>query len=142
MARKQDQSPWAIIGKGAAIGAGVSMLMTVALTALAAALVGHQTVGESSVGILTLGILILSAGAGGVIGCACTGHHRLAVSVASGCAYYLGLLACSALLFDGVFKGAGPTALAVMGSSAAVALLGLKEGKRSYSNHRVKKRNW
>ena len=52
------------------------------------------------------------------------------------------LIGCTALLFDGVYRGVGVTALAILGGSGASALVGLKEGKSRGAYRPAKKRNW
>ena len=142
MTRKNATADWTAIVKAAVLGAGGSMGITLLLTALATSLVGRETVGESSVDALTAGILILSSIGGSLLGAAVAGHHRLQVCLATGGMYFLLLIGCTALLFDGVYRGVGVTALAILGGSGASALVGLKEGKRRGAYRPAKKRNW
>ena len=140
--KKQGSSNGAEIAMGVGIGAGGSILATLALTALAASLVNRGTVSEESLDMLTAGILVLSGAVGGLVACGVTGHHRLPVCMLSGAVYYLILLGCNALLFDGVYRAVAVTAVAILGGCGAAALLGIKEGKRGYRGRHRKNINW
>ena len=142
MNKKQGQSDWISIIKGAGIGAGGSLLVTLALTALAAKLVSQETIGEASLDAVTAAILVMSSICGSLLAASATGHHRLQICLATGGLYFGMLLSCTALLFDGVYENVGVTALAILGGCGAVILMGLKEGKKRGSYRRPKKVNW
>ena len=85
--------------------------------------------------------MILSSVIGAMVSSAKAGHHRLLVSFAAGLAYYMILLACNAMLFDGKYQGAGVTALAVLGGSGAAVLFGLRNKNpkpRNAKYHNIK----
>ena len=138
----QGRSNGTEIAIGAGIGAGGSMLATLVLTAMAANLMNRETVGEQSLDALTAGILVLSGAVGALIAWGVTGHHRLPVCTLSGAVYYLVLLGVNALLFDGAYHAVAVTAVAILGGCGAVALLGLKEGRKRYHGRSRKSTNW
>lgn len=140
--KKQDRSEISSISIGAAVGAGGSVIVTLMLSVLSASLVGREILPETSIDALTVGVLILSSMCGSLIGYAVTGHHRLPVCLTTGGGYYLLLLASTALFFGGEYRAVGVTALAILGGSGAMVLLGLKEGKRGRRSRYVKNRNW
>ena len=142
MDKKRGQTDWTSVVKGAAVGAGGSILMTLALTALAAGLVVRETIDETSLDTVTAGILILSSICGSLLAASATGHHRLPVCMASGALYFLLLIACAILMYDGANGAVGVTALLVLGGSGAAALLGLKEGRKGRGHRTYKNRNW
>ena len=138
MVKQQDNERWTAIGKGAAIGAGGSMLITVSLAALFAALVDHGSIGEDMIDPVGAFILTLASLAGSVLGASVTGHHRLAVCLFTAVVYFCMLLVCAALLFGGVYRNVGVTALAILGGSGAAVLLGLRERKSGRPKRRRK----
>ena len=142
MMKKQEGIGMSAIGFGAAAGAGGSMAVTLILTALAANLVSREAVSADLLDALTVGILVLSAGCGSLLGYAVTGHHRLPVCLSAGLLYYLMLLGCNALVFDGAYRTVGVTAVAILGGSGAVALLGLRGGKKSPRSRYTKNKKW
>ena len=142
MNRKQGQSDYKRILKAAGIGAGGSMIVTLALTALAASFVQREIVGETSQDALSAGILVLSAICGSLLAVSITEYRRLVVCLSAGAVYFLLLLSCTAMLFDGAYSHVGITALAILGGCGAVILLALNAGKRSSARRRTKYRNW
>ena len=139
MSIKQGQSVWTSVGIGASVGAGGSVVATLALSALAASLISRETISETSMDMVALAILILSSAVGALTAVKVTAHHRLPVCMASGCIYYLVLLSCTALFFGGVYSAVGVTGLAIFGGCGAVVLLGLKEGRRGGARRYLKK---
>ena len=138
MVKKQDNERWTAIGKGAAVGAGGSMLITLALAAVFAALVDHGSIGEDMIDPVGVFILTVASMIGSVLGTAVTGHHRLVVCLFTAVVYFCMLLACAALLFDGEYCNIGVTALAILGGSGAAVLLGLREGQSRRPKRRRK----
>lgn len=130
------------IAMGAGIGAGGSMLATLALTALVSCLMDREAIGEASLDGAVVGILLVSSAVGSLVAASIVGHHRLPVCIAAGAVYYLALIGCNAMLFDGTYSAVAVTAIAVLGGSGAMALLGLNERRSGHRPHRTKRRNW
>ena len=142
MDKKRDEIRWVSVAKSGVVGAGVSAVVTLALTAIFAGLVSKGTVDESSLGAATAAILILSSVCGALVAASVAGCRRLPVCLASGTIYLLLLLGCAVLLFDGVNGTIGATALMIFGGACAALLLGLKEGRGGKRRQHHKKRNW
>lgn len=129
----RKNSDWVSIMKGASIGVGGSMIAAIVMTALAASMVSGERIGETSLDYVTVVILIISSIGGAMAASAVVGHHRLHVCLITGAGYLALLLASAILLFDGVDGTVGVTALTVMGSAGAAALIGMggrQKGKR------------
>lgn len=139
---KQEEANLSATVIGGAVGGGGSIVATLILSALATGLANRGMVGEASIDAVSVGILVLSSVVGSLLGCAVTGHRRVQVCLISGGVYYLALLACNVMLFDGIFRTVGVTGLVVLGGCGAVILLGLKEGKRGHRMGKTKNRNW
>lgn len=138
MVKQQDNERWTAIGKGAAIGAGGSMLVALGLTAVFAALVDHGSIGEDMINPAGAFILTLSSLAGSLLSAAVIGHHRFAACLSTAVIYFGMLLACTAMLFGGIYQNVGVTALAILGGSGAAILLGLREGRKGRPKRRRK----
>ena len=138
MKKNQEDFDGGSVIKAAAIGGGGSVLLSLLLTALTAILVERGTVDIASLDALTAGILILSTVSGSLLASWVTGHHRLVVCMASGVVYFLLLLGGAILLCDGADGAVGVTAMLVLGSSCAAALMGLNERKGN-CRHRLRK---
>ena len=136
MTVNQGRSAASSIPAGLALGAGGSMLLTLLLSAFTAWMMDKEMIGEGSVNACAVAILVASAAVGAIMAFRKVGHHRLLVCMAAGGVYYLLLIASTALLFSGEFQAMGATALAILGGSGAIALLGLKgEGKKRNSRY-------
>ena len=141
--RKREESVLSSVLSSGAIGAVGSMVTAIILTAVAANLVKMETVTEGAIDGLTAGVLLVSSVGGSLFAARLCGHHRLQTCLVAGGIYFLLLLACTAMLFDGVYRGVGVTALLILGGSGGAVLLGLKEGKKrkrfSGANKRYRK---
>lgn len=127
----------ASIPKGIGIGLLISILITVAGSAMTALLITREALPENGIGYCAIVILILSASIGALVAYKSIKHRRMVVCMVHGLCYYLILLSITALFFGGQYQGMGVTALAVLAGCSAVGLLGLKGEKRS--TVRVKK---
>lgn len=126
----------------AAIGAAGSVASSLALCALAARLVGQEIIGDSTIDIMVVGILVPASAIGALLACTTGGRPRLPVCLLTGVTYYLVLIGCNAMLFDGAYQALGATAIAVFGGCGAVSLMGTKGEKRGVRVPRSKKSNW
>ena len=114
---------------GIALGAGLSMLVTVVGSMLVAWLVSRESMPESAMGYGAMAILLIASALGAWLTAKRVKHRRLLVCALTGGVYYLCLLACTALFFGGQYSGMGVTALVVLAGCLSVGLMGLKGGK-------------
>ena len=140
--KKQESSAGSKMIAAAAIGAGGSVLASLVLCALAAKLLSLEITSDSSVDMMVVGIVILTSAIGALTACRVCTNRRLPVCIVTGVVYYLVLIVCNIMLFDGAFRALGGTAIAVLGGCGAVALMGLKGERREVYRHRSKMSNW
>lgn len=117
------------IPAGIGIALFLSMVITLAGSALAAALVSSERIGEGAIGYASMLTLALAALAGAWIAVILIQRLRLQVSMIFGGCYYLFLLAMTALLFGGQYQGMGVTAIVVLAACALVAFLPMSKSK-------------
>ncbi len=115
---------------GLVMGAGCSLGMTLALSAVAAKLIDSGTVGEGSIGYCAMIILMLSAWIGAAVSWRKIKRQRLAVIGISGVVYYAILLSATALFFGGQYRAMGVTALMVLCGCGLALLMGMQKGKK------------
>lgn len=107
----------------------ISLLITLAGSALIAIMVSSERIGEGAIGYGAMVTLALATLAGAWIAVAFVKRLRLQVSMIFGACYYLLLLAMTALLFGGQYQGMGTTALVVLIGSALIAFLPMTKSK-------------
>lgn len=116
---------------GLAIGLAVSVVMTIIGAVIVANLLITEKIGENAIGYGAIIILLLSSAVGSWLAALLIKHRWMIVCLGAGGCYFLTLLAITALFFGGQYQGMGVTALAVLGGSGAVGLLGLNRENRS-----------
>ncbi len=126
---------------GFAIGAGVSLGITLLLAVIVAKLVDSGTLTEASIGYCAMVILLLSALAGSLAAWGRIKRRRIMVCGIAGGLYYLLLLAMTASFFGGQYQGMGVTALMVLCGCAGAALMGLRQGRGQGKRKGFKRRN-
>ncbi len=114
---------------------GITLLGTAVLTFLIA---GEKLPLEGSHGGI-LGILLLAAIAGAWVAVKGSGEKPLLMALISGGLYYLMLLCCTAMFFDGQYQGLGVTALAVLGGSMTAVLLTMRKGQSKTKKRYLRK---
>lgn len=123
---------------GLAIGAGVSLGVTLLGCGLLAWLIDSGKVPQTGIGYGALGILL----AGSLLGAAAAygriQRRRMLVCLLSGLIYFAALLGMTALFFGGQYQGMGVTALVIFGGSLCTGLLGLRGQGRGRRHHRKK----
>ncbi len=118
-------------------GAGISFVITMALTGAFAGLVSSQMLEENVMQYAALGIVMLSSFLGaGIAG----GRGKVVNQFAVGIMYWIILLAINATLFDANLSGLWPTLAAILGGCGA-ALLVLHRGNRAPKRKRHKYHN-
>lgn len=132
MAIKQSAKPKiGIIPKGIGIGLVVSMTCTILGAAITAWLLVSEKLGEGSIGYIAVMLLLLSSILGAFISFSFIKQKRVPICLIAGSVYFLSLLAMNALFFHGMYDGVGESALVVLAGCLSVAILGLKEGKKT-----------
>lgn len=112
---------------GLAIGWGCSMAVTLLGSVIVAALLDRRIMEMDSIGYGTMLILLLSSMLGATLAVKRIKKQRMMVSMLAGAAYYLTLLAVTALFFGGQYEGMAVTGLVILGGSLAAALSGLRQ---------------
>lgn len=109
---------------GLAVGAVVSVVMTMALTALWAWLLDREMISWENVGYGVLITIMLSAFAGAVAAFGKIRRQRLLICMMSGTVYFGLLLSITALFFGGRYEAVGVTAILVFGGCFIASLTG------------------
>ena len=109
--------------KGLAVGTLSAMLLTLALSAGLAALIGSGTIKEASLGYGVMVLLFVSAALGGWVAFGMIKHRRALVFGLCAVCYLVTLTALTALFFGGRFDGFFPTAMLIIGGSGTAFLL-------------------
>lgn len=126
------------IPAGLAIGALVSMLITILISAISAHLISAEVMGQDWIGYCAVAALLAGALEGAATAAARVKHQYLIICLLNGITFYCVLLCLTALLFGGQYEGMGVTLFVVMTGSAVAALLMNRQPKRT-STHRRKK---
>ena len=111
------------IPSGLALGAGVSLVLTIALAALIVKLVQTETLQQNQIGYAVMVLLLISSFLGATIARGRVNNRRAMVCMLSGMIYFLILVSITALFFGGQYEGFGATALVVLGGAGTAALL-------------------
>ena len=119
------------IAAGLVIGSIISVILTLLGAAITANLVLSGKLKTENVGYSAIIILLLASFIGAWICAVMVKRRWLLMCLGAGGIYYLSLLAITALFFGGQYQGLCVTALAVLGGSGAVGLLGIKGKNRS-----------
>lgn len=130
----------ASIPAGLAIGALVSMLATIIVTAVGAHLIMSEVLPQEQIGYCSIAALLCGAILGAVTAAGKVKHRKLLVCLLSGLVYYCVLLAVTALFFGGQYQGMGVTFVTVCLGCAAAALLTSREKKSKTPQRRKKTR--
>ena len=109
------------------IGFSVSLLVS----AIGGYLIDAETVGEGSENAFVALALLMGGLSAAIIAIKRGQSNRLAMSLGGAGAYFLVLLCCSVLAFDGIRSGVGVTVLMVLGSALIVWIFGLKGNKKA-----------
>lgn len=126
---------------GLALGAAISLGVTLIGAWISAFLIAKETLAESSIGYCAMVIIFLGALVGSSVAIGRIKTRRGYVCAASGAIYYGLLLSMTALFFGGQYTGMGVTALIVLAACGTVLLMGLKQGRGAASRrHKIRHR--
>ncbi len=122
---------------GLAIGAAVSLGITLVFAAVLAKLVDMEKLPWENIGYGIIALLLSASFSGAMTAYAKVKRQRIPVCLISGAIYFGMLLSITALFFGGQYEAVGVTALLVLGGSAAAGLLGLRTGE-SRKHHKIR----
>lgn len=120
-------------GKAMSIPAGVgasllvSMGITITFSLVLAWIIGSERAGEGIIGYGAMMLLLLSSYCGALFAASRIKHRRMLCCLCNGVAYFLMLIACTALFFGGQYQGVLITGLIIMSGSVAAALTDFKK---------------
>ena len=114
------------MGAGLALAGGVSMLMTLMMSAIIAFLADREILREHQTGYAVMALLLISAAAAAAVAIHKIRRRKLLVAGASGLIYFACLLGITALFFGGQYQGLGVTGLMILCGSALPLLRGEK----------------
>ena len=117
------------MGKALAIGTGISVALTLGLSALFAALMDRQALPQEMTGTLAMVILAVSAAVGAWSSAKLAGSRSMVVCLLLGGCYILLLFAATAFFFGGKYQGIPVTAALIFGACAAAGIVGAGEGR-------------
>ena len=125
---------WTGLPISAGIGTLISLLVTLAGSAIVTWLIITEKAGEGSIAVASVVIQLLASIIGAWCAVAVSKQQRLQAVLLSGVGYYLVLLATTALFFGGQYKGLGITALIVFAGCGLVVLIsGKNSSKKRWS---------
>ena len=125
------------LGRSLALGATMSMVVTLIFAAVFAAMISAGVIGENMTGYISNGILLLAAVIGSLTGVGKLQEKKLYWSLGIAVIYFLLLLAMTALFFDGRYDRITVTSFVLFLGAIGGAILG--KGKGSGSNLRKRK---
>ena len=120
---------------GLAMGAAISLGITLILASAIAKLVSSEKLAEEHIGYGVMVLLFVASAVGAATANSRIKRRRLLVSCLAGLTYMGILLSITALFFGGQYEAVGVTALLVMGGSICATLIGI-DSKRG--GHRKK----
>lgn len=113
----------------------IASLLGLAVSLLVAAVGGYlveaETVGQSAENGFVVTALLLGSLAAAMVAVKKGQGARIVLSLAGAGTYFLLLLCCGALVFDGIRSGVGMTALVVLCAALVVWIFGLKGNKKT-----------
>lgn len=112
---------------GLLMGLGAACLATIMSAAIFTCLIAGQQLEETALAPASVITILLSTFVGAMVSAGKVGKRRLIVCVCSGGFYFLSLLCCNILFFEGQFRGLPAAILVVLGSSTVAGLLGLRQ---------------
>lgn len=121
---------------GLALGLGVNWGVTLLAAIIAASLISGDRVGEGFLPSVAVATVMVAAFAGAMVSAGKIGNRRLPVCLASGGIYYLSLVCCNALFYDGAYQGLVAGLMSILGTCLLAALVGLRRKPGKYKGLR------
>lgn len=123
---------------GLAIGALVSMGITLVMASAIAWLVDKGKLPLTGIGYGAMVTLFLGAAAGALVASGKIKRMRMQVCLLAGLIYFLLLLSMTALFFGGQYHGIGVTAAVVAGGAVTAILPGLRQSRGGKKRYRTR----
>lgn len=124
-----------------ALGVATSVVVTMLSSFALAWFVSKERLPEDSLEYAVMLVTIASSVIGGLVATGGVKERKLLVSILSGVGYYIVLLACTALFFEGQYSGVALTgALALLGSGIVGILKTMGRNAAGNRRHRVPNR--
>lgn len=120
------------------IGIAISILLTLIVAGIAAALLASERIGIQTLSAIASITVVIATGVGSWLSTRLAGKQRMLVCLITGAGYFLLLLAMTAMFFGGSYEQVPIRLLFVLLSSALVGFLGMK-GKRNNKIKRLKR---
>lgn len=130
--KMKTQAGTASISIGLAMGLAVNWVVTIAMAVMITVLIASERVGEVILPPAAVGTVLAAGFAGALVAARKAATRRLIVCLISGGIYFLSLLCCNALFFDGAYRGVVPALLTIIGISLVAGLLGLRQKNRKF----------
>lgn len=124
--------------RGLAIGALVSVVMTILVTAVGAHMIASEIMPQEQIGYCSIAAILASTISGGLTAASRIKRRRLLTCMLSGTCYFIILLSVTALFFGRQYEGFGVTLLIVILGSFVAALLGKREHRTTTWQQRKK----
>ena len=124
---------------GLAVGALISLLITLAGSLIAAYGISREWIQEIGIGYAAMGILLLSSIAGAKTAMQQIKHSFVMVSLLSGVLYYGLLVAINILFFGGVYQGMGVTLLVIAAGCGSTLFMQSRRGGKQRQRKRKRK---
>ena len=124
---------------GIFIGTGVSLIISVVLSMIAAALIVNERVSENGIGYITPIISLIATMAGCIIAARFVGQKLAIISGATGIIYLIILIGIGIMFFDGGFHNMWTSILSIgvgCAVSCAICIRGKGSGKRRKRSYR------
>lgn len=125
------------VSAGLALGAGISMGITLILSVCSAWLISAEYIREEGIGYLVMIILIGASAVGAWFAGQKIKRMKIQMAALTGVLYYAMLLAATALFFGGQYEGMGTTLAMILLGSGVGGLTG-SVPKRSFRKSRHK----
>lgn len=125
---------------GLTLGWLAGVLVTLATAVVVTSLIAGERTGEGVANTAAVAAMLLASFVGAMVTGGKIGNRRLVMCLASGGLYFVTLLCCNALFFDGSYQGLLAAALTILGSSLVAGLMGIRQKRQKKPHAKVKLR--
>lgn len=127
--RKANPSDTSPVISGIAVGAAISLAITVIGAMAGAFLLSAEILTHEQIGMLSTVITAIAAAAGSLVASKKIGKMKMQMCLLTGAVYFLVLCIVTVLAFNGLFLGVGKGILSILIGSSSVALLSVVNKK-------------